>query len=223
LSFLGGSSSRPLMASLRSAYQHIKHKEGHTKTLMLLNLQAEVLVEASDREGGIRRYMKSIDLTISKRVFILGPSHHVYFKGGMLTPFHIYETPLGDVPVDRTTTDELNKTGIFKIMSKSIDEDEHSFEMHMPLVYKMTASSEQGVRPIVPILIGTTDSTYDTKLAKVLAPYFANKENAFIISTDFCHLVIQLIRTRKMCLKFERWAEYLKQRLKFQFTNLLNI
>lgn len=38
---------------------------------------------------------------LSKRVFILGPSHHVYFQGARLTPFSVYETPLGNVPVDR--------------------------------------------------------------------------------------------------------------------------
>jgi predicted class III extradiol MEMO1 family dioxygenase len=92
----------------------------------------------------------------SKRVFILGPSHHVYFKGARLSPFSVYETPLGNVPVDRQSmhaptsifnigwpltaaTDRLSETGIFKVMTTSIDEDEHSFEMHMPFLYKMSA------------------------------------------------------------------------------------
>lgn len=130
---------------------------------------------------------KAWDVTGVKRVFILGPSHHVYFRGANLTQFAKYETPLGDVPVDVETTKKLYETGIFDYMSYSVDEDEHSFEMHMPFIYKMTCDSPEGVRPIVPILVCSTSSTYDNKLAHVLAPYFKGKENAFVISTDFCH------------------------------------
>lgn len=118
-----------------------------------------------------------------KRLFILGPSHHVYFRGAQLTPFSSYETPLGDVPVDRTVVDALRDTGIFQVMTPETDEEEHSFEMHMPFIYKMS----QGNVSIVPILVGNTDAAYDERLAKALSPYFQDKQNAFAISTDFCH------------------------------------
>lgn len=126
---------------------------------------------------------KAFDISHIERIFILGPSHHVYFKGAMLTGFHSYETPLGNIPVDTETIDELNQTGFFKTMSKSIDEDEHSFEMHLPLLYKVT----QGTIPIIPILVGSTTMSIEKELAKILAPYFQDKSNAFVISTDFCH------------------------------------
>lgn len=131
---------------------------------------------------------KAWDLSNIKRVFILGPSHHVFFRGGQLTAFSNYETPLGDIPVDVDMVQELQKTGIFGTMSATTDEDEHSFEMHMPFIYKMGADSPEGVvRPIVPILIGHSTKSYEKQLADVLAPYFEDKQNAFIISTDFCH------------------------------------
>ncbi|CAN6620457.1 MEMO1 family protein Mho1p [Trichomonascus vanleenenianus] len=131
---------------------------------------------------------KAWDLSRIKRVFILGPSHHVYFTGARLTPFAQYETPLGDIPVDTDTVKELAKhKGLFKTMSMAVDEDEHSFEMHMPFIYKMAAQHKSGIKPIVPILIGHTMPKDDTKLAEILAPYFAEEENAFVISTDFCH------------------------------------
>lgn len=37
----------------------------------------------------------------SRRVFILGPSHHVYLDGCALTGCQKYATPLGDLPIDR--------------------------------------------------------------------------------------------------------------------------
>lgn len=125
----------------------------------------------------------SWDTTGVKRLFILGPSHHVYFRGAQLTPFREYQTPLGNVPVDRLVVDDLHKTGIFEVMTKETDEDEHSFEMHMPFIYKMS----EGSISIVPILLGQTNTSFDEGLATVLAPYFENPENAFAISTDFCH------------------------------------
>lgn len=37
---------------------------------------------------------------ISKRVVLLGPSHHVYLSGIALSKFASYETPIGDIPLD---------------------------------------------------------------------------------------------------------------------------
>lgn len=49
-----------------------------------------------------------------------------------------YETPIGDLPLDLGTIDELRKTGHFsRDMSISTDEDEHSIEMHLPYVRKI--------------------------------------------------------------------------------------
>jgi predicted class III extradiol MEMO1 family dioxygenase len=33
--------------------------------------------------------------------------------------------------------EELKKTGLFKTMNNSVDEDEHSIEMHLPYTYKI--------------------------------------------------------------------------------------
>ena len=37
----------------------------------------------------------------SKRVFILGPSHHVYLDGCALSKCTEYATPIGSLPLDR--------------------------------------------------------------------------------------------------------------------------
>lgn len=90
----------------------------------------------------------------SKRVFILGPSHHVYLDGCALSKCTEYATPLGSLPLDRPSMllflgvssesyesfaaiEELKKTGKFSEMELSTDEDEHSIEMHLPYVRKI--------------------------------------------------------------------------------------
>lgn len=72
-----------------------------------------------------------------KRVFILGPSHHVRLRGCALTTADKYETPLYDLKIDTQTNAELEKTGKFTRMDMNTDEDEHSIEMHLPYVAKV--------------------------------------------------------------------------------------
>jgi MEMO1 family protein len=41
--------------------------------------------------------------------------------------------------------------------------------------------------PLVPIMVGSTHSATEAAFGKLLAPYIADPENAFVISSDFCH------------------------------------
>lgn len=72
-----------------------------------------------------------------KRVFILGPSHHVRLRGCALSIAEKYETPLYDLKIDPQINSELEKTGKFTWMDMSTDENEHSIEMHLPYVAKV--------------------------------------------------------------------------------------
>jgi MEMO1 family protein len=72
-----------------------------------------------------------------KRVFLLGPSHHHYLSNCALTKCDTYETPLGDLKIDLDIVNELRATKAFQDMSQSVDEDEHSMEMHLPYIYQV--------------------------------------------------------------------------------------
>lgn len=78
-----------------------------------------------------------IDPTNIDRVFLLGPSHHYSLNHCALTSHTHYETPLYNIKIDRETTDELAKTGMFSTMNKQQDSDEHSLEMHLPYIAKV--------------------------------------------------------------------------------------
>lgn len=76
-------------------------------------------------------------------------------------------------------------------MSLKADEAEHSLEMHLPYVYKMLARANKPTVPIVPILVGAVARDPEKLYGQLLAPYIADPENAFVISTDFCHWCVR--------------------------------
>lgn len=127
-----------------------------------------------------------------KRIFILGPSHHVYFKNyAMISNYEKYETPLGDLPVDREVNKALsqvkhNGKSLFKYMSEEIDDEEHSFEMHCPFIYDRCRTKDQ-LPTIVPIMISSINEDTENEIVNQLLPYFKDETNAFVISSDFCH------------------------------------
>ncbi|PWN52338.1 UPF0103-domain-containing protein [Violaceomyces palustris] len=127
---------------------------------------------------------KCIDTTGIKRVFILGPSHHVYLDGCALSKCDEYETPLGNLKLDKQTITELASTKEFSTMSLQTDEDEHSIEMHLPYIFKVFEGCD--IR-IIPILVGAIDTAKEQHFGKILSPYLENDENIFVVSSDFCH------------------------------------
>jgi len=129
---------------------------------------------------------KLVDCTPIKRVFILGPSHHVSLPGCAVSQAHTYETPLYNLTIDAEVNNELLATGKFDQMKMSVDEDEHSIEMHLPYIAKVMQSKKDDFT-IVPVLVGSTSHAKELMYGKIFAPYMKDPENLFIISTDFCH------------------------------------
>ena len=129
----------------------------------------------------------------SKRVFLLGPSHHYYLTGAATTGCDKYRTPLGDLTIDTALVKEIKQKWYLETMSKSTDEEEHSLEMHLPYIYKMLSLKNPGFQndatsvPLVPIMVGNTDASTEAHYGSLLAPYLSDPANIFVISSDFCH------------------------------------
>ncbi|PSR88802.1 MEMO1 family [Coniella lustricola] len=134
---------------------------------------------------------KSLDLSSAKRIFVLGPSHTYYLKGSALTTFTSYETPFGNLQVDVETVKALRDTGKFSDIPRNSDEDEHSLEMHLPYIWKRIeqthGQASQAWPTIVPILVGDNKGPKEKEFGELLAPYLQDSENAFVVSSDFCH------------------------------------
>jgi WD40 repeat protein len=80
---------------------------------------------------------RQISAATVKRIFILGPSHHVRLRKCALTICKKYETPLYDLKIDTQIVAELDATKEFQWMDMKTDEDEHSIEMHLPYIAKV--------------------------------------------------------------------------------------
>ncbi|KAG0142414.1 hypothetical protein CROQUDRAFT_82189 [Cronartium quercuum f. sp. fusiforme G11] len=127
---------------------------------------------------------KTVDPTRIKRVFILGPSHHVYLERCALSCCTTYATPLGDLPIDAQINAQLTKSGLFGTMDIETDEAEHSIELHLP--YIRHTFKDKPIN-IVPILVGSITSEQELLYGNALRPYLLSPENFFVVSSDFCH------------------------------------
>ncbi|EAW11360.1 protein MEMO1 [Aspergillus clavatus NRRL 1] len=146
---------------------------------------------------------KALDLSQAKRIFILGPSHHHYLSTLAVPQLTSYYTPLSDepLPLDTELISQLlstkavkpnGSTVSFTTMTRSIDEDEHSIELHLPYIHRLLQLQHPTKRTseyplLVPILVGSTSTTTEKAFGALLAPYLEDPTNAFIISSDFCH------------------------------------
>ncbi len=124
-----------------------------------------------------------VDSEISyENVFIIASSHRAYFDGASIYSIGNCETPLGEVKVNIELAKKLiaeNKDFSYVPEAHS---SEHSIEVQLPfLQYKLKKGFQ-----IIPIVIGTQSAEVCKKLAEALGPYF-NKNNLFIISSDFSH------------------------------------
>ena len=118
-----------------------------------------------------------------KRIFLLGPSHHVWLDGASVnTEADYYATPLGNVKVDRATAMKLAEDSIFCYRPEAHDR-EHCLEVQLPFLQQRFG---ENLPPIVPIIISTNDYEKLKWIAEVLKPYFTD-ENLFVISSDFSH------------------------------------
>ncbi|KAJ1327928.1 MEMO1 family protein [Microdochium nivale] len=133
---------------------------------------------------------KALDLSHARRVFVLGPSHTYGFRGAALTTFTRYATPLGHLVVDQHTVADLRATGNFTDIPRANDVREHSLEMHLPYLYKQIAAtfdSPESYPTLVPILVGSNGLADEQLFGRLLAPYLAQPDSVFIVSSDFCH------------------------------------
>ena len=127
---------------------------------------------------------KHVETENIKRVFLLGPSHHMHSSKCLLSSCTQYDTPLGPIPIDDATYQELGGTGAFDEMSVSTDEREHSLEMHLPYIHHV-----MGGRPytLVPIMVGALSEAAEARYGKLLAKYLLDPATLFVVSSDFCH------------------------------------
>ncbi len=116
-----------------------------------------------------------------KRIFLLGPSHHVGFRGAALPASDNFATPLGDLKVDKELVEELKTYQMFSVQQE-VHRVEHSLELQLPFIKHCFGDIK-----IVPIVIGQLEGADEARfLGEILKAYVA-KDDLVIVSSDFTH------------------------------------
>jgi MEMO1 family protein len=116
-------------------------------------------------------------------IVVLAPSHRARFNGAALLPEGIFETPLGDVPIDGEIAGRLKDREYFGTI-KEAHELEHSLEVQVPFLQKVLKSFS-----LVPIIVGTVDMAICRSIAEGVHAALAGEKRkyAVVISTDLSH------------------------------------
>jgi hypothetical protein len=112
------------------------------------------------------------------RVVLIGPSHRVAFRGLAVSRTHAYNTPLGDVEVDRTAIAELLQLPFVEYIEQA-HALEHSLEVHLPFLQEILRQFT-----LIPIVAGDASPE---QVSQVLDLLWGGKETLIVVSSDLSH------------------------------------
>jgi len=112
------------------------------------------------------------------RVVLLGPSHRVPFVGLAVPSADYFETPLGDVPIDRASIERILPMSQVYAMDEA-HAYEHSLEVQIPFLQKTLGEFQ-----LVPLVVGDASGE---EVAEVLEALWGGPETLIVISSDLSH------------------------------------
>ena len=112
-----------------------------------------------------------------RRVIVIGPSHRVAYDGMSVSLYDAYETPFGNLDVDRAYAQTLKER--FGLGFEEAMHREHSTEVQMPFIKHYLADAR-----VVEIVYGRQEPQ---ALSEVIAWLLADEANLVVISTDLSH------------------------------------
>ncbi|MBI5220273.1 MAG: AmmeMemoRadiSam system protein B [Candidatus Liptonbacteria bacterium] len=114
-------------------------------------------------------------------VVLLGVSHHEQFPGAAFYDGDYFETPLGQVAIDRELAGQIMAADPRFVFRSSPHAPEHSLEVELPFLQKTLTNFR-----IVPILLGSQDPELAEKLGQTIARV-ATGRVLVVASTDLAH------------------------------------
>lgn len=123
--------------------------------------------------SGIQHLKKDL-----KNIFIFAPAHFERIFGCIICNYNSFETPLGEVEVNKNLSEEIAKFCDCNVNNHAF-ENEHSIEVLLPFIKTYLPDTK-----IIPILYGCENFK---NLAETIEHFYANSENGFIISSDLSH------------------------------------
>lgn len=113
-----------------------------------------------------------------KRVVLLGPSHRVAFTGLAAPHADYFNTPLGNVSIDKTAIAALLQLP-FVHYRDDAHRFEHSLEVQLPFLQSMLKQFS-----LIPLVVGEATPA---EVAQVLAQFYPQEDVLIVISSDLSH------------------------------------
>jgi len=119
-------------------------------------------------------------------IVILSP-YHQFHPGAILTSGHqAYQTPLGEVPLDRESMDFVNrslqeKTGVG--LSEVRNDSEHAVEIILPFLQRAL----QNEFTLLPLMLRQQEPSLMRSLGEILAELILSRDALLVASTDLSH------------------------------------
>ncbi|MFA9461149.1 AmmeMemoRadiSam system protein B [Thiohalorhabdus methylotrophus] len=115
-----------------------------------------------------------------RRVVLLGPSHHVPFRGLAASSADAFRTPLGRIPLDTEgVRAALRQSGVQTL--DAAHGREHSLEAQLPFLQRMLADFS-----LLPLVVGAAEPG---QVGRVLEALWGGPETLIVISSDLSHFL----------------------------------
>jgi AmmeMemoRadiSam system protein B len=113
-----------------------------------------------------------------RRVVLLGPSHHISFRGLATSSAEYFLTPLGPVPLDLGAILALQELPFVRCRDDA-HAAEHSLEVHLPFLQEALDEFR-----LVPLVVGDAKPT---EVAAALDRVWGEDDTLIVVSTDLSH------------------------------------
>jgi AmmeMemoRadiSam system protein B len=154
------------------AFDKVKHE------VLELHPRALIVPHAGYVYSGFTANLAYTQLEPSRRrIIVIGPSHRVAYEGMSISLYDEYETPFGNLTVDRAYAQELKEK--FAIDFSDGMHQEHSTEVQMPFIKHYLPEAK-----VVEIVYGRQDPA---ALSEVIEYLLQEENNLVVISTDLSH------------------------------------
>ena len=127
---------------------------------------------------------KQIEKINYERIIVFAPSHRGMFPGVSLFPGTAYETPLGQVPLDKDFCESLRGEKNFVKYDSFAEENEHSLEVQIPFLQVVQKNFK-----LVPLLISNQSYTNCEKLCEIIISSLEQfpEKTLLVASSDLYH------------------------------------
>lgn len=168
-----------LKAEIDSYFNNVKLEKKYEEVFAIISPHAGYVFSGQTAAYGYKCLKgKNFDTVI-----VIAPSHNPIEFSVSVCDCDFYQTPLGNIPVDKEGVEELLKSDVIGY-SEMAHRMEHSLEVQLPFLQTALVEFK-----LVPILIGYQSLKISENLTEILYQTFKglNKKILFVISTDLSH------------------------------------